>query len=143
MTTRYAEPGSTWWPVLWAPAFCAAGAGAEALSGPVHGFAWVLVGVVLTVMAAGWVNARRKVCAVELTDEVLRQGQQELPVARIAGLHDGDGAGAPALGGGLTVPRKTTEVPLDLDDGSVVLAWARFPGRLRAALTDVLRTEDQ
>ncbi|MFC7618042.1 hypothetical protein ACFQV2_36285 [Actinokineospora soli] len=118
------------------------GAAVEAWSGPVHWFAWTAVGVVLTLMAAGWVNARRKVCAVELTDETLRQGQQELPVARIAALHDGDAPGAPVLGGGLTVPRKTTEVPLTLDDGSVVLAWARFPGRMRAALNSVLRKEN-
>ncbi|GGS22210.1 MULTISPECIES: hypothetical protein [Actinokineospora] len=145
MSVRYAEPGSTWWPVLWAPAFCLAGAGVEALSGPVHVFAWVVVGIVLTLMAAGWVNARRKVCAVELTDETLRQGPQTLPVERIAGLGEGDGTGAPVLGGGLAVPRKTTEIPLTLDDGSTVLAWAKYPGRMRAALTTVLgaRSEDQ
>ncbi|MGW5055414.1 hypothetical protein [Actinokineospora sp. NPDC004072] len=138
MSARYAEPGATWWPVLWAPAFCLAGAGVEALSGPVHGFAWTVVGVVLTLMAAGWVKARRTVCAVELTDETLRQGQQQVPVARITGLPEEAAAGAPVLGGGLAVPRKTTEIPLTLDDGSTVLAWAKHPGRLRAALTAAL-----
>jgi hypothetical protein len=141
--TRYAEPGSTWWPVLWAPVFCAAGAGVEALSGPVHVVAWLGIAVVLTAMTAGWVKARRRVCAVELTDAVLRQGEQELPVARIAGLHDGDAVGARPLGGGPTVPRKTAEIPLDLDDGTVVLAWARHPEPMRAALSSVLRTEDE
>lgn len=149
MTPRYAESGSTWWPVLWAPAFCLAGAGVEALSGPVHVFAWVLIGVVLTLMVAAWVAARRNVYTVVLTDQALRQGGQSLPTSRIAAVlpeaPDGDVPRAPVLGGGLVVPRKTTEVPLELDDGTTALAWARDPARLRAALTALIgaRREDQ
>lgn len=132
---RYAEPGSTWWPVLWVPAFCLVGVGLEAATGPVHWFAWAVVGVVLTAMSAFWVRARRQVCAVQLTDRTLRQGNQNLPVARIVRVRDDDPPmGARVLGGGLAVPRKTSAVPLELDDGSAVVAWARHPDILRAAL---------
>ncbi|MBM7770477.1 hypothetical protein JOD54_000681 [Actinokineospora baliensis] len=132
----YAEPGSTWWPVLWGPLFAAAGAGVEAASGRVHGFAWAMVGLALFAMAAGWVSARRKICRVALTPAALHQGRESLPVARIKSV---TGVGAPAgarpLGGGWTVPKKTTEVPLELDDGTVVLAWAADP----VALADAVR----
>ncbi|GLZ38210.1 hypothetical protein [Actinokineospora sp. NBRC 105648] len=127
----YAEPGSSWWPVLWGPVFCAVGAGLEALTGPVHGLAWILVAVVLAGMTAAWVNARRKVCAVSVTPVYLHQGQDRLAVAKIARAADVDApVSAKPLGGGWTVPRKTTEVPLELDDGTVVLAWARHPDGL-------------
>ncbi|SDD43255.1 hypothetical protein [Actinokineospora iranica] len=132
---HYLEPGSSWWPVLWGPLFSAVGAGLEATTGVVHGLTWVLVGALLTLMTAGWVNARRKVCAVTLTATSLRQGREVLPVGRIAKVTGVEApAGAKPLGGGFTVPRKTTEVPVELDDGSVVLAWARYPEDLTEAL---------
>ncbi len=131
----YAEPGSSWWPVLWGPVFCGVGAIVEAATGPVHGFAWVVLGVALAGMSAAWVNARRRVCAVSVTPENLRQGQEELPVARIARVVDvGAPVGAKVLGGGWTAPKKMTDVPLELTDGSVVLGWARDPAALVAAL---------
>jgi hypothetical protein len=47
------EPGSSWWPVLWGPAFAVAGVAVEALSGPVHSVAWLVVGAGLAAAAAG------------------------------------------------------------------------------------------
>lgn len=131
----YAEPGSTRWPLLWGPAFAGIGAGVEALSGPVHAVAWLIVGIVLFGVFALWVNVRRKVYRVELTPAELLQGRETLPVKDIAQVTDvGAATGAKVLGGGWTVPRKTYEVPLRLDDGSTVLAWARDDEALKAAL---------
>ena len=135
MSDRYAEPGSSWWPVLWGPVFALAGGIVEATTGPVHLIAWIVVGVALAGAAALWVRARRQVCSVRLTSEVLHQGREELAVARIAEIEDvGPPLGARVLGGGWSVPKRFTEVPLKLRDGSVVLAWARDPDALRGAL---------
>ncbi|PPK69419.1 hypothetical protein V5P93_006939 [Actinokineospora auranticolor] len=124
----YFEPGSTWWPVLWGPVFGAAGAGVESLTGPVHWFAWWLVGYAFAGMAAVWVAARRRVRRVVLTPVTLQQGREVLEIRRIARVADvGVPVGARPLGGGWAVPRKTTEIPLELDDGTVVLAWASAP----------------
>jgi hypothetical protein len=133
----FAEPGSSWWPVLWGPAFAAVGAGVEALSGPVHLVAWLVVAAGLAGAAALWVRARRRLLSVRLTGSTLTLGTETLAVQRIAEV---DGVEPPArarvLGGGWTVPRKLAEVPLRLDDGTVVLAWARDGDGLRAALRD-------
>ncbi len=139
LDTRYSEPGSTWWPVTWGLAFALAGAGVEALSGPVHVLVWVLAGVGLSGLTLIWVQARRRVCSLRLTADVLFQGREPLPVDRITELDDvGTPIGARVLGGGWTVPRKFTEVPLRLADGTVVLAWARDPDAFRAALRPLL-----
>jgi hypothetical protein len=131
----YAEPGSTWWPLLWGPAFALIGAGVEALSGPVHGLDWLIVGVLLFGIALLWVQARRRVCSVILTSNALHQGREPLPTKEIAQVDDvGPPVGARVLGGGWTVPKKFTEVPLRLADDTVVLAWAKDPDALRAAI---------
>jgi hypothetical protein len=131
----YAEPGSTWWPLLWGPVFALAGAGVEALSGPVHVLDWVVVAVLLFGIALLWVHARRRVCSVVLTANALHQGREPLPTSEIAQVDDvGMPVGARVLGGGWTVPKKFTEVPLRLADDTVVLAWAKDPDALRAAI---------
>jgi hypothetical protein len=131
----FTESGSTWWPVLWGPAFAALGAALEAVGGRVHWVAWLITGVGLAAAAAGWTRTRRRLLSVRLTPATLRQGPESLPVRRIAEV---DGVRAPArarvLGGGLTVPRRFAEVAVRLDDGSVVLAWARDGDGLREAL---------
>ncbi|AHI01700.1 hypothetical protein [Kutzneria albida] len=139
MTEVYAEPGSSYWPVLWGPVFALLGLAVEALSGPVHPLGWSLAGLGLAAAAAMWVRARRSVCSVSLTAESLRQGKEELPVARIAEVLDGEESlGARVLGGGWLAPKGTTGVPLRLEDESVVLAWARDAGALREALTGLI-----
>ncbi len=139
----YREPGSTWWPLLWGPLFAGVGAGVEALSGPVHGVAWLIVGLALFCGSVVWVNARRKVYVVTLTPSTLRQGRELFPVARIAKVTGvGASAGAKVLGGGWAVPRKTTELPLRLDDGSVVLAWARYDEDLAVVLARLVEPEE-
>lgn len=138
----YAEPGSSRWPLLWGPAFAAVGAGMEALTGPVHTVPWLVVGIGLFGVFALWVNARRAVYRVELTPFVLRQGREELAVKDIAAVTDvGATPGARVLGGGWSVPRKTIEVPVRLDDDSTVLAWARDDDALKAALARLVEEE--
>jgi len=139
MTVRYAEPGSTWWPATWGVVFALVGVGVEALSGPVHVLAWVLVGIGLSGLMSIWVHARRRALSLRLTEDILYQGLEPLPVDRIAELDDvGAPIGARVLGGGWTVPKKFTEVPLRLADGTVVLAWAKDPDAFRAALRPLL-----
>ena len=138
----FAEPGSSWWPLLWGPVFAGLGAGVEAMSGQPHLSAWLAVGAWLALVAAIWVRGRRRLLSVSLTEQELVQGQESLAVWRIAEVaaeQDGElPAGARVLGGGWTVPRKLSAVPLRLDDGSTVLAWARDGERLRSALRAVL-----
>lgn len=135
----YAEPGSSWWPTAWGPAFAVAGAGVEALSGPVHLLAWTVVGVVLFALALLWVRARRGLCSVLLTGATLYQGRDPLQVKQISAVDDVDTpVGARVLGDRWTVPKKFGEVPLRLADGTVVVAWAKDPDALRAALRPLL-----
>jgi hypothetical protein len=138
VTVRYAEPGSSFWPVLWAPGFALLGAGVEALSGSVHVLGWTLAALVLAGVWALWVAARRRLRSVRLTDETLRQGEEELAVASIAAVEEAEPEAAKVLGGGWSTPKGTKAVPLRLHDGGVVLAWARRPDRLRSALQDLL-----
>lgn len=138
----YEEAGSTRWPLLWGPAFAAIGAGTEALTGPVHVVAWLLIGIALFGCAALWVNARRKVYRVELTPTQLKQGREAIDTATITKVTDvGASPGARVLGGGWSTPRKTTEVPIRLDDNTVVLAWALDGEALHAALTRLVEEE--
>ena len=133
----FAEPGSSWWPVLWGPVFSGAGAALEAGTGRVHTVAWVLVGIGLAGVAAIWVHTRRRLLSVRLTRISLTQGQESIEVRHIAEVDEvGTPAGARVLGGGWTVPRKFTDVPVRLDDGTVVLAWARDGEGLRSALRE-------
>ena len=138
MTVRYAEPGSSFWPVLWAPGFALLGLGVEALSGSVHVLGWTLAAVVLAGVWALWVAARRRLRSVCLTDETLRLGEEELPIASIAAVEEDEPESARVLGGGLSTPKGTSAVPLRLHDGKVVLAWARRPEELANALRGLL-----
>ncbi|MGW3468255.1 hypothetical protein ACWDKQ_07230 [Saccharopolyspora sp. NPDC000995] len=132
----YSERGSSWWPLLWGPVFALLGFGVEALTpGPVNATAWLLVGGVLAAAAAIWVYGRRRLVSVRLTHAELVQGREELAVSRIAAVTDvGAPVGARVLGGSWTVPRGTGEVPLRLEPDEVVLAWAKDPEALLAAL---------
>jgi hypothetical protein len=137
--TRYLELGAAWTPLLYGPGFAVLGAIAElATGGPVHVIAWVLVGLGLAAITAPWINARRRFHTVRVTSTALWQGREELPLDRIAEVTDvGVPAGARVLGGGWSVPRRYDELPVRLDDGTVVLAWARDGEALRAAIRTV------
>src|SRR5437016_4022707 len=130
----YTETGSSWWPVAWGPGFALAGIVVEAVTpGSVHWMLWIMLAGALTVASLVWVYGRRRVCSVSLTRSSLFQGREELPVSRIVTVTDvGAPMGARVLGGGWTVPKGAGAVPLRLDDGQVVLAWARDPEALIA-----------
>lgn len=101
---------------------------------------WLSVGVGLFALTALWVYARRRFLSARVTDTELWQGGERLAIDRIAAVDDVEAPpGTRVLGGGLSVPRKFAEVPLRLDDDTVVLAWARDGDALREALRSVLR----
>ncbi|WP_112275026.1 DUF3093 family protein [Lentzea terrae] len=136
----YRESGSSWWPLLWGPAFAVAGYLVELITGPASVGLWTIVGLGLTLGAVLWVYGRIKTGSIELTAEEAQFGREKLPVAMIEACRDvGAPTGARVLGGGWSVPKGTTAVPLRLLDGSVVLGWARDPDALLAALRRVVR----
>ncbi|MBB5154643.1 hypothetical protein [Saccharopolyspora phatthalungensis] len=132
----YSERGSSWWPVLWGPAFALLGLAVEALTpGSVNTAMWLLTGGVLAAATSVWVHGRRRLVSVRLTPAELVQGREELDISRIAAVTDvGAPVGARVLGGSWTVPKGTGEVPLRLEPDEVVLAWAKNPEALSAAL---------
>ncbi|TDD92813.1 hypothetical protein E1202_02250 [Saccharopolyspora karakumensis] len=136
----YSERGSSWWPVLWGPAFGLLGLLAEQLTlGPQHVAMWILVGLALAVCAAIWVYGRRRLLAVRLTTSELVLGREAVAVEKIADVSDvGAPVGARVLGGSWTVPKGTGEIPLRLTDGTVVLAWAKEHEELSAELAKLV-----
>ncbi|GAA3553413.1 hypothetical protein GCM10022222_41430 [Amycolatopsis ultiminotia] len=137
--TLYSEPGVRWTALVWGPLFAVLGALAElATGGPVHVVGWVLVGVALVALTLPWVYARRRFLSIEVTTHELRQGRERVPAGRIAEVTDvGTPVGTKVLGGGWSVPRKYDELPVRLDDDTVVLAWARDVESLRTALAEL------
>ena len=136
----YRESGSSWWPLVWGPAFAVAGYLIELITGPASVALWSIVGLVLTLCAVLWVNLRVKTGSIALTTEEAQFGREKLPVAMIEACRDvGAPTGARVLGGGWSVPKGTTAVPLRLLDGTVVLGWARDPEALLAGLRRVVR----
>jgi hypothetical protein len=136
----YQESGSSWWPLVWGPAFAVAGYLIELITGPASAALWAIVGLVLTLCAVLWVNLRVKTGSIALTTEEAQFGREKLPVAMIEAFTDvGAPAGARVLGGGWSVPKGTTAMPLRLVDGTVVLGWARDPEAFLAALRRVVR----
>lgn len=137
---RFREPGASWASLLFGPVFGLFCASVEFFTGgPVQVVMWAIVAAVLVAFTALWVYARRTYCAVKLTPAALVTGPETLPVESIEEFVDGDSPpGARVLGGGMSVPRKYHEIPLQLADGSVVVAWARDGEALRSALADVM-----
>jgi hypothetical protein len=137
--TLYSEAGVGWLALVWGPLFALLGALAElATGGPVHTVAWIMIAIGLCALTLPWVYARRRFLSLEVTTQGLRQGREQLEAVRIAAVTDvGTPVGARVLGGGWTVPRKYDELPVKLDDGTVVLAWARDVEALQAALSEL------
>jgi hypothetical protein len=149
--TPYVEPGGSW-RAFW----LVAGALAALLvldvvlpGADVPPWVWALALLaVLGIVAAGTLSARR-VWTVRVDgrgdDAALRVGRERVPLAEVdaAHLRDGEGgvdAGAPVLGGGWSLPKGRTGLPLRLTDGRTVLVPTRDPAALRAALVDARGT---
>ncbi|MCZ2859336.1 hypothetical protein [Blastococcus sp. VKM Ac-2987] len=137
----YVEPGGSWRP-FWAVA---------GVLGLVLVCDLVLPGadlppllwVVALVGAPGAVAlgclAARRVWTVRVDADGLAVGREQVPLREVdaAALRDADrgvDAGAPVLGGGGSLPRGRTGLPLRLIDGRTVLVPTRDPAALRTAL---------
>ncbi|TYP89632.1 hypothetical protein [Blastococcus xanthinilyticus] len=139
----YVEPGGSWRP-FWTVAGVLGlfGVWDLLLPGPdVPPVVWAvaLVGV-LGVVAIGCLSARR-VWTVRVDEGALTVGRERVPLAdvdldHLRAVRSGADAGAPVLGGGWSLPRGRTGLPLRLADGRTVLVPTRDPSALRAALLD-------
>ena len=137
----YTEHGGSWRP-FWVVAGSLAvflGLDLALPGGDVPVLLWVLaVVVVLGIVAIGCLSARR-VWTVRVDSEGLAVGREkvrldEIDVDHLRAVDSGVDAGAPVLGGGWSLPRGRTGLPLRLTDGRSVLVPTRDPARLYEAL---------
>lgn len=136
----YVEPGGTWRP-LWIVAAAVAAFVVLELVFPgrdLPGLAWVALVLVLGIVAAGCLSARR-IWTVSVDEGALAVGREtvrlsEVDVEHLRAVDSGVDAGAPVLGGGWSLPRGRTGLPLKLTDGRTVLVPTRDPARLYEAL---------
>ncbi len=137
----YVEPGGSW-----RPFWLVAGALAVFLvldlmlpGGDVPALLWVVAIVaVLGIVALGTLSARR-VWTVQVDDDGLSVGREQvrlsdIDVDHLRAVDSGVDAGAPVLGGGWSLPRGRTGLPLKLTDGRTVLVPTRDPRALYTAL---------
>ena len=139
--TSYLEPGASWRPLGYAATGLAVVAAADAVlpgtvASPVTSL--LAIGVVLGTCLVTIVSARR-MWTVRVDAHALAVGRERVPLADIDVDHLGSvdrgvDAGAPLLGGGWSLPRGRTGLPLRLTDGRTVLVPTRHPVRLRRAL---------
>lgn len=138
------EPGARWRTVAFGPLFCLVALLIELATGPVvHWVALPVMAVVLAGFACIMVVAGRRHVSVELTEAVLRQGTEDLPVADIEAvlapadpeaLDPARWENARTLGELSGVPRKRTAIGLRLRGGTFVRAWAKDDAALRGCL---------
>jgi uncharacterized membrane protein YbhN (UPF0104 family) len=142
-TTPYVEPGGSWRP-FWIVAGVLAVFVALDLAlpgGDVPPLLWVVAIVaVLGIVAAGTLSARR-IWTVRVDDAALTVGRERVALSEIDADHlrevdSGVDAGAPVLGGGWSLPKGRTGLPLKLTDGRTVLVPTRDPAALWSALSD-------
>lgn len=152
MGGEYVEHGGTWRP-FW---IAAAAMGAflvldVALPGGDLPFGWSLAPVAVLGIVAGGCRSARQVWTVRVAgrgrDGELRVGRERVALAdvdaeHLRGVDSGVDAGAPVLGGGWSMPRGRTGLPLRLADGRTVLVPTRDPAALRAALLAARGTLD-
>ena len=139
--TEHVEPGATWrafWLVTAAlVVLLVLDLGFPGPDVPLWLWALALVGV-LGPVAAGTLSARR-IWTVRVDADGLAVGRERVPLTDIDADHlrnvdSGVDAGAPLLGGGWSLPKGRTGLPLKLTDGRTVLVPTRDPAALRAAL---------
>jgi hypothetical protein len=107
--------------------------------GDVPALLWVVAVVaVLGIVALGCLSARR-VWTVRVDEDGLTVGRERVALGDIDTEHlrevdSGVDAGAPVLGGGWSLPRGRTGLPLKLTDGRTMLVPTRDPAALYEAL---------
>jgi hypothetical protein len=137
----YVELGGSWRPFWLVAAALAVFVGLDVVlpGGDVPVLLWVLAVVgVLGIVAVGCLAGRR-LWTVRVDDDGLAVGREQVRLADIDADHllavdAGVDAGAPVLGGGWSLPRGRTGLPLRLTDGRTVLVPTRDPAALRTAL---------
>jgi hypothetical protein len=144
----YVEPGGSWRPFWLIAGFLAVLLIVDLAlpGGDVPALVWVLAVVAVLGVVGGGVLSARRVWTLRIDgvgpDAALSVGREQVPLAEVDTAHlravrDGEAgvdAGAPVLGGGWTVPRGRTGLPLRLTDGRTVLVPTRHPAHLTAAL---------
>jgi hypothetical protein len=139
--TEYAEPGSSWRTFWWVCGALAVFAGLDVVlpGGDLPPLLWVVAVIgALGIVALGTVSARR-VWTVRVDQNALAVGREQvllrdIDLAHLSEVDSGVDAGAPVLGGGWSLPKGRTGLPLKLADGRTVLVPTRDPAALRAAL---------
>ena len=150
--TPYVEPGGSWRPFWLVAAFLVVLIGLDlALPGAdVPAWVWALcVVAVLGVVGVGVLSARR-IWTVRVDadgpEAALSVGRERVALADVDAAHlravregeAGVDAGAPVLGGGWSVPKGRTGLPLKLADGRTVLVPTRDPAALSTAILAVV-----
>ena len=141
----YVEPGGSWRPFWLVAAALLVFLVLDLLlpGGDVPPLFWAgAIAAVLGTVGVGCLSARR-VWTVRVEgrgpDGALTVGRERVPLTDIDAAHlravdSGVDAGAPVLGGGWSLPRGRTGLPLRLTDGRTVLVPTREPAALHAAL---------
>jgi hypothetical protein len=141
--SRYVEHGGSWRPFWLVAAALTAFLVLDLLlpGSDVPPLLWVVAVVaVLGIVGAGTLSARR-IWTVRVDDRALSVGRERVPftdvdAGHLAQVDAGVDAGAPVLGGGWSLPRGRTGLPLKLTDGRTVLVPTRDPAALYQALME-------
>jgi hypothetical protein len=147
--TPYVEPGGSWRPFWIVAAAMAVFVLLDLVlpGGDLPPLMWaVAVMTVLGIVAAGCRSARR-MWTVRVDDRALTVGLErvslsDVDVEHLRAVGSGVDAGAEVLGGGWSLPRGRTGLPLRLAGGRTVLVPTRDPVALRAALLEARGTLD-
>ena len=145
----YTEPGGSWRPFWIVAAAMAVFVALDLVlpGGDLPPLMWaVAVMTVLGIVAAGCRSARR-MWTVRVDDRTLAVGLErvslsDVDVDHLRAVESGVDAGAEVLGGGWSLPRGRTGLPLRLAGGRTVLVPTRDPVALRAALLTARGTLD-
>ena len=140
----YVEPGGSWRP-SWLVAGVLGLVLVLDLGLPGPDVPWGLAGAVLGAVAGNTLMARRAwTVRVDAggADPALTVGRERVPLADVDAAHlravaegtAGVDAGAPVLGGGWSLPRGRSGLPLRTTDGRTVLVPTRDPAALSRAL---------
>jgi hypothetical protein len=138
---RYVEPGGSWRPFWVITGFLVLLLGLDLAlpGGDVPPLVWVLAFVAVLGVVGGGILSARRIWTVRVDgpgpDAALSVGRERVVLADVDAAHlqavrDGEAgvdAGAPVLGGGWSVPRGRTGLPLRLADGRTVLVPTRDP----------------